>query len=64
MAKSIVFDEIQLTVRIPNEQPEHQTEALTRTLVSAEFRARLRRAIRDVVRAFPELAVVRVSFSR
>ena len=64
MAKSVVIDDIHITIRIPNDLPETQTEAIRRTLQGDDFMDRLRRAVRAAVRAFPELAVVRVSLSR
>jgi len=64
VAKSVVIDDIHITIRIPNDLPETQTEAIRRTLQGDDFMDRLRRAVRAAVRAFPELAVVRVSLSR
>ena len=64
MAESVVLDEIHITIRIPNDLPETQTEAIRRTLQGDDFMDRLRRAVRAAVRAFPELAVVRVSLTR
>ncbi len=64
MAKSIVFDEIHVTFRVPQELPEDQSEGLHRTLTGKEFMARLQRAVRSVVRADPTLAIVRVGLSR
>jgi hypothetical protein len=64
MAKSVVIDELHLTIRVPNDLPDDEAEAIRRTLARDDFMDRLRRAIRVVVRAFPELAVVRVSLTR
>jgi len=64
VAESVVLDEIHITIRILNDLPETQTEAIRRTLQGDDFMDRLRRAVRAAVRAFPELAVVRVSLSR
>ncbi|MFO0825898.1 MAG: hypothetical protein U0792_22730 [Gemmataceae bacterium] len=64
MAKSIVFDEIHVTIRIPNELSQNQSNELSRTLTGDDFMNRLRRAIRGVVRAYPELSVVHVALSR
>ena len=64
MAKRIVLDELHLTVRIPNKLSETQTEQIRRRLNGKEFMARLRRAIREIVRAYPELVVVSVSVCR
>lgn len=64
MAKSIVFDEIHVTFRVPQEIPDNQSEGLHRTLTSKELTARLHRAVRSVIRAYPTLAIVRVGLSR
>ncbi len=64
MAKSITIDEIHLTVRVPNDLPDDEAAAIRTALAGAEFMNRLRRAIRAALRAFPELAVVRVSLTR
>jgi len=64
VAKNIVFDEIHLTIRVPNELPETRSETLRRILLGEAFMSRLRRAVRGVVRASPELALVRVTLSR
>jgi hypothetical protein len=64
MGKPVVIDELHLTLRIPDDRPDDQVEAIQQILASAEFMSRLRRAIRSVFRAFPGLAVVRVSLTR
>lgn len=64
MAKSVVIDEIHLTIRIPSDLPENRAGAIRDTLAGGDFTARLRRAVRDVVRAFPELHVACVSLTR
>ena len=64
MAKSVMIDELHLTVRIPSNLPDDRTEEVRRTLTSADFMNRVRRAIRDAFRAFPQLAVVSVSLTR
>jgi hypothetical protein len=64
MAKSIVLDELIITIRIRNDLPDTRSEELVLLLRGIEFMNRLRRAIRTVVRGFPDLNVVRVSVSR
>ena len=64
MAKSVIIDEIHVTIRVPNDLPDDRAEAIRRTLAGADFMSRLCRAVRAVVRAFPELSVVRVSLTR
>ena len=64
MAKTVVIDELHLTVRVPSDLPDAQAEAIRRTLAGADFMTRLRRAVRAVLRAFPELAVARAALTR
>jgi hypothetical protein len=64
MAKTVVIDELHVTFRIPNDLPDTDAEAIQQTLDGDEFMNCLRRAIRAAVRAFPELAAVRVSLTR
>ncbi len=64
MAKSIIIDEIHLTVRISSDLPNDEAAAIRTTLAGADFMNRLRRAVRAALRAFPELAVVRVALTR
>ena len=64
MAKRVTIDEIHLTFRIPNDLPDDEAEAIRQTLEGDDFMDRLRRAVRVVVRAFPELAGVSVSLAR
>ena len=64
MAKTVVIDEIHVTVRAPSDLPEARADEIHTTLASEDFMSRLRRAVRAAVRAFPELAVVRVSLAR
>ncbi len=64
MAKTVVIDELHLTIRVPAGLPDGQAEAVRETLAGAEFTDRLRAAVLSVVRAVPELAEVRVSLTR
>jgi hypothetical protein len=64
VAKRVVLDELRVTVRIPNDLSEAQTEAVNRTVHGKDFMAALRRAIQATFRAFPELDPVRVTLSR
>jgi hypothetical protein len=59
-----VIEELHLTIRVPNDLPDDEAEAVRRTLEGDDFMGRLRRAIRVVVRMFPELTAVRVSLTR
>ncbi len=64
MAKTVVLDELHVTFRIPSDLPATRAEELGVTLRSTEFMNRLRRAIRNVVRVYPELAVVAITVTR
>ena len=50
MAKTVVIDEILVTFRVASQLPDAQAEATHRVLTSDEFIARLRRAVRTVIR--------------
>ncbi|VTT98791.1 unnamed protein product [Gemmataceae bacterium] len=62
--RTVVIDEVHLTVRIPAGLPDNEAEEIREALAGDEFMARLRRAARAVVREFPALALVRVSLTR
>lgn len=62
--KTVVIDEIHITFRVPGDLPDDAVEAVREALAGDEFMSRLRRAVRVVVREFPELNVVRVSLTR
>ncbi len=64
MAKTAVLDEVHVTFRMPGELPAARSEELGVTLRSTEFMNRLRRAIRSVVRGYPEFAVVTITVAR
>ena len=62
--KTVVVDEVHLTLRIPADLPDDEADAVREALAGEEFMDRLRRAVRDIVRRTPELSAVRVSLSR
>jgi len=64
MAKTVVLDELHITLRIPSGLPASRSDELGVTLRGIEFMNRLQRAIRTVVRGYPELKMIRVSLSR
>jgi hypothetical protein len=64
MAKSVVIDELHLTVRVPTELPDSDVETVRVTLLGAEFMTRLRQAVRGVIRSYPEMTRVRVTLNR
>lgn len=64
MARTVVIDELHLTLRVPDGLSEAEVDAVRRTLAADEFTDRLRKAVRAVIRTFPELASVRISITR
>lgn len=64
MSKTNLIDELHLTIRVPDDLPEDKLDAIRRTLSSDEFLDRLRRAVGETFRGFPELAPCRPSLSR
>ena len=64
MAKTVVIDEIHVTICVPSDLPEVRADEVHRVLTGEDFMNRLRRAVRAALRAFPELAVARVSLTR
>lgn len=64
MAKSVTIDEIHLTLRVPSDLPDGAAEAILAILIGDDFMARLRRAVRTILRRFPELQDVRGSLTR
>ena len=63
MADYLPFDECRLVVRVPENLEEAGCDAIRRVLESRPFRVGLRRALRQFVRRYPELAPVRVRIS-
>ncbi len=64
MAKTVILDELHLTLRVPNDLPDEEDEATRRALAGDDFMSRLRRAVRAALRAVPELNPVRASLTR
>ncbi len=64
MARTVVIDELHVTIRVPSDLSEIRADEVHRALTGEEFMNRLRRAVRAALRAFPELAVARVSLTR
>jgi len=56
MGEYVTFDEFHLSVRVPTDLEDAACDAIRRILESPQFRAALRRAVRQVVRPYPELA--------
>jgi len=62
--KFVVIDELHLTVRLPAAAPDRRVRAAVRALAGKELMARLRRAVRDVLRPTAPLAGCRVTLAR
>lgn len=63
MSEHILFDEYHLHFRVPKDLDEAACDAIRRILQSRSFRAALRRAVRKLVRQYPDLDPVRVRIS-
>jgi hypothetical protein len=59
MGVFVTFDEFRLSIRMPADLDDAACDAIRRILESRQFRTSLRRAIRDIVRQYAELAPVR-----
>ena len=64
MAKTILFEEFHVTVRVPRGLSGPECAAIRRSLNAAGFHAALRRAIREVFSEYPPLRRLRVVISR
>jgi len=62
--QTVILDEWQLTVRIPADLPDPDVDAIRAVLDDPRFLARLRTALRRVLRADPALTPVRVTVGR
>jgi hypothetical protein len=63
MSDLVKFDELRLVILVPDDLDAAVCDAIQRILESPPFRARLRRAVRQVLQSHPELAPVRVRIS-
>ncbi len=63
-SKTVVIDELHLTVRVPSDLPDDEADTVRGTLAGDDFMDRLRRTIRAAFRASPELTRCHVSLSR
>ena len=64
MDRTVLIEQYHVSVRVPAALPDPEVVAIRRTISTFEFVTRLRRAIRQAIRADPGLAAVRVSVSR
>lgn len=64
MSAYVLFDEIHVTIRLPADLEESACIAIQRILDGRPFETALRRAVRQVVRQYPDLEPIRVRISR
>lgn len=64
MARSVLIDELLITVHVPARLSAAEGRAVRRTLKGVRFAAALERAIQGVLRRYPSLHRARVSLSR
>jgi hypothetical protein len=63
MSDYLLFDEFQLILRVSKDLDDSACYTIRRILESRPFRSVLRRAVRQVVRQYPDLVPVRVRIS-
>jgi hypothetical protein len=63
-AKSILIDEIHLTVHVPRKLPEVDCQAIRAVLLGSRFWSHLNRAVRQVGRRYPALVNASIQLSR
>lgn len=63
MGDYLLFDEFLLSFRVPKDLDDAACDAIRRILESRQFRSALRRALRQVIHQYPELAPVRIRIS-
>jgi hypothetical protein len=59
----VTFDEFHLIVLTPSDLEDAACETLRRILESQQFHSDLRRAVRQVIRHYPDLSPVRIRIS-
>ena len=64
MPRTVVIDELHLTVRVPADLPDDEAEQARLVLNGEDFMRRLRRAVRAAARTFEALSALRISVSR
>ncbi|WP_020475830.1 hypothetical protein [Zavarzinella formosa] len=64
MKRTVLIDELHIIIRVAEDLPEAEIDAIRLTLAGHEFTDRLRQAARAILRAFPELASCRLSVTR
>jgi hypothetical protein len=63
MAAYVPFDEFRLVLRVPVDLDKAACDTIRRSLESRPFRVGLRRVLRQFLRRYPELTLVRVQIS-
>ncbi|OWK35685.1 hypothetical protein [Fimbriiglobus ruber] len=64
MSDHLIMDEFHVTVLVPAEESDEWSARVRAALDAATFLARLRRAVRATVHAYPDLDGVRVRVTR
>lgn len=64
MPRLTILEEFHLTVSAPARLASAELNGLLRTVRSASFQARLREAVRDVVKRYPSLRKARFGIDR
>ena len=64
MAKAIMMEEFHLSVFAPRQLPSSEYDGIHQTITNANFRAKLRRAVRAVFRQYPSLTKVKITITR
>jgi len=62
--RGALFDELHLTIRVSADLEKSTSEAIQRILEGRSFQTALRRAVRQVIRQYPDLEPIRVRISR
>jgi hypothetical protein len=63
MSEYVLFDEFRLVFLVPRDLEDSAGVAIRRVLERRRFRAALRRAVRQIINHYPDLAPVRLRLS-
>jgi hypothetical protein len=64
MARTILMEELHLTLVVPSKLPANEYRAIHRALNRPSFHAALSAAVRQLLRRYPSLGKLRVRLSR
>jgi hypothetical protein len=64
MVRTILMDELHLTLRVPSKLPAAEYRAIHRSLHRPRFHTALAAAVRELLRRYPSLRRLRVRLSR